>query len=239
MARAYSACVQLVEKGNLAKPLLIQNRTRGRADKLAEALGDKVEVVESVQDAVSRSDIVFTCLGEPRDSSINKDALNIGIFRQAMTLPYRTFSKRPSLAMSKASSSSSVAPFLPTRRMAWRSFAASMELPSSRRLSVRRPTGHGHLHRKRRADQLSYFLYAVGAPAVADAGQLLFVLAGSRAAVERVIPYTTGVMGKAYLHVSEDDFGKASKLKLIGNVSRLNRLANGTAMLMLSAFCSR
>ena len=62
---------------------------------------------------------------------------------------------------------------------------------------------------------------AVGAPAVADAGQLLFVLAGSKAAVAKVIPFTTGVMGKAYLHVSEDDYGKASKLKLIGNVSGL------------------
>ena len=39
--------------------------------------------------------------------------------------------------------------------------------------------------------------------------------------MDRVIPHTTGVMGKAYLHVSVDDYGKASKLKLIGNVSGL------------------
>lgn len=58
----------------------------------------------------------------------------------------------------------------------------------------------------------------VGAPAVADAGQLLFVLAGAQKNVDRVIPFTKGVMGKAYLHVSEDDYGKASKLKIIGNV---------------------
>lgn len=59
----------------------------------------------------------------------------------------------------------------------------------------------------------------VGAPAAADAGQLLFVLAGAKQDADRAIPFTKGVMGKAYLHVSEDDYGKASKLKIIGNVS--------------------
>lgn len=55
----------LVEKGNLAKPLIIFNRTRARADKLADAIGkDKVKVVDAVQDAVSQADIVFTCVGE-------------------------------------------------------------------------------------------------------------------------------------------------------------------------------
>lgn len=58
----------------------------------------------------------------------------------------------------------------------------------------------------------------VGAPAVADAGQLLFVLAGAQKDVDKAVPFTKGVMGKAYLHVSKDDYGKASKLKIIGNV---------------------
>ena len=58
----------------------------------------------------------------------------------------------------------------------------------------------------------------VGVPAVADAGQLLFVMAGAQKDVDRVVPFTTGVMGRAYLHVSQDDLGKASKLKIIGNV---------------------
>lgn len=54
----------LVEKGNLSKPVLIQNRTRARSDKLAESLGnDKVTPVDSVQEAVSKSDIIFSCLG--------------------------------------------------------------------------------------------------------------------------------------------------------------------------------
>lgn len=54
----------LVQKGNLSKAVLIQNRTRARSDKLAEALGqDKVQAVDSVQEAVSQSDIIFSCLG--------------------------------------------------------------------------------------------------------------------------------------------------------------------------------
>ena len=55
----------LVEKGNLSKPLLIQNRTAARSEKLAEALGkDKVIAVATVEEAVKQSDIIFSCLGK-------------------------------------------------------------------------------------------------------------------------------------------------------------------------------
>jgi hypothetical protein len=55
----------LVVKGNLSKPVIIQNRTRARSDKLAEALGSgKVTPVDTVEEAVRQSDIIFTCLGE-------------------------------------------------------------------------------------------------------------------------------------------------------------------------------
>lgn len=53
-----------MEKGNLSKPLIIQNRTRARSDKLASSLEkDKVQVVDSVEEAVRKADIVFTCVG--------------------------------------------------------------------------------------------------------------------------------------------------------------------------------
>jgi hypothetical protein len=57
--------------------------------------------------------------------------------------------------MSKASSSSSVALSLPTQRIAWRSFAESMELPSLLRPFVRWPAGYGF--RNCRADGASNF----------------------------------------------------------------------------------
>lgn len=45
---------------------------------------------------------------------------------------------------------------------------------------------------------------------------LLFVLAGPKADVEKVIPFTKGVMGKAYIELGEN-YGKAASLKIIGN----------------------
>lgn len=48
-------------------------------------------------------------------------------------------------------------------------------------------------------------------------GQLYFVLAGPKELVQKVIPYTKGVMGKGYLDFSDQDFGKASIVKVLGN----------------------
>ncbi len=58
-------CKNLVEKGNLDKPLIIFNRTTKRATDLKERLpSGKSIVVLSIEEAVSKSDIVFTCLGD-------------------------------------------------------------------------------------------------------------------------------------------------------------------------------
>jgi 3-hydroxyisobutyrate dehydrogenase-like beta-hydroxyacid dehydrogenase len=42
-------------------------------------------------------------------------------------------------------------------------------------------------------------------------------LAGPKALVQKVIPYTKGVMGKGYLDFSDQDYGNASILKVLGN----------------------
>ncbi|KAI9839303.1 MAG: hypothetical protein M1819_003298 [Sarea resinae] len=52
---------------------------------------------------------------------------------------------------------------------------------------------------------------------MADAGQLIFVLAGPAAQVDKVKPYTKGVMGRAIIDFSDQDFSKALLLKIIGN----------------------
>lgn len=55
----------LVEKGNLSKPVLIQNRTYARSEGLADSLGkDKVKPVKTVEEAVKESDVIFSCLGK-------------------------------------------------------------------------------------------------------------------------------------------------------------------------------
>lgn len=60
-------CKNLVEKGNLDKPLIIFNRTQKRADDLSTKLGsDKTKVAKTMEEAVAASDIIFTCLGDDK-----------------------------------------------------------------------------------------------------------------------------------------------------------------------------
>ena len=60
-------CKNLVEKGNLEKPLIIFNRTTKRAEDLSKQLpAGKTQVVSSIDAAVTSADIVFTCLGDDK-----------------------------------------------------------------------------------------------------------------------------------------------------------------------------
>jgi 3-hydroxyisobutyrate dehydrogenase-like beta-hydroxyacid dehydrogenase len=61
----------LIEKGQLDKPLIIFNRTPKRATDLSKSLPTgKSTVASSVEDAVSKSDIIFTCVGD--DAAVNE-----------------------------------------------------------------------------------------------------------------------------------------------------------------------
>jgi 3-hydroxyisobutyrate dehydrogenase-like beta-hydroxyacid dehydrogenase len=69
-----------------------------------------------------------------------------------------------------------------------------------------------------------------GAPAMADAGQLVCVLAGKSEAVDKVKPYCKGVMGRENIDYSGQEPAKALLLKLIGNTfiaSMVETLAEG------------
>ncbi len=61
-----------------------------------------------------------------------------------------------------------------------------------------------------------------GAPAMADAGQLVGVLAGPKAAVDRARPYFKGVTARAEIVMSDEPYQRASLLKIIGNTFVLN-----------------
>lgn len=61
-----------------------------------------------------------------------------------------------------------------------------------------------------------------GAPAMADAGVLVPVPAGPRAAVDKVRPYLEGVTARAVIDMSDEPWRKASTLKLVGNTFILN-----------------
>lgn len=69
-----------------------------------------------------------------------------------------------------------------------------------------------------------------GAPAMADAGSLVCVAAGKAEAVEKVKPYTDGVMGRATIDFSNQPAGNATLLKVIGNtfiLNMVNQLSEG------------
>jgi 3-hydroxyisobutyrate dehydrogenase-like beta-hydroxyacid dehydrogenase len=54
-------CKNLVEKGNLDKPLILYNRSKQRSVDLAAALpAGKTEVVDSIAEGVKKADIIFT-----------------------------------------------------------------------------------------------------------------------------------------------------------------------------------
>ena len=68
-------CKNLVEKGDLEKPLIIFNRTRQRATDFNTKLPPgKSMVASSLEDAVSKANIIFTCLGD--DAAIQDTIAN-------------------------------------------------------------------------------------------------------------------------------------------------------------------
>ncbi|PYH44288.1 NAD(P)-dependent oxidoreductase [Aspergillus saccharolyticus JOP 1030-1] len=61
-----------------------------------------------------------------------------------------------------------------------------------------------------------------GAPAAADAGQLVVVPAGPAEAIRRITPFLEGVVAKAVVAMPGEDVGRASTLKVLGNTFILN-----------------
>ena len=69
-----------------------------------------------------------------------------------------------------------------------------------------------------------------GAPPLSAAGLLILVLAGPKLLTSRILPYTTGVLGRAVLDLSGQPQRQASLLKIIGNtfvVQMVEALAEG------------
>ncbi|KKY22021.1 putative 6-phosphogluconate dehydrogenase 2 [Diplodia seriata] len=191
-------CSNLVEKGNLAKPLIIFNRTKKRADDLSAKLpSGKSTVVSSVQDAVRQADIIFTCVGD--DKAINEtiDSALEGDVNGKLFVDCSTVHPETSDALAKRITAKGAG------------FVAG---PGEYTISIH-PIG-----------ATLYICALFGAPAMADAGQLIFVLAGEASWIEKVKPYTTGVMGKSVIDFSGQAHGKATLLKVIGNTFVFNMI---------------
>jgi 3-hydroxyisobutyrate dehydrogenase-like beta-hydroxyacid dehydrogenase len=73
-----------------------------------------------------------------------------------------------------------------------------------------------------------------GAPAIGELGQLIGVLAGPAASVQKARHFFTGVMAKSEIDMSDQPYEKALQLKLIGNTFILNMVEQISEALVLS-----
>jgi 3-hydroxyisobutyrate dehydrogenase-like beta-hydroxyacid dehydrogenase len=171
-------CKNLVEKGSLDKPLIIFNRTQKRATDLSKALpSGKSTVAFSIDEVVSKADIIFTCVGD--DAAINDtiDAALKGSMKGKLFVDCSTVHPDTTEGLAKKIT------------VAGAEFVACP---------------------------------VFGAPAMADSGQLVCVLAGPKESVEKVKPFTKGVIGRAFVDFGGQTVGKATLLKVIGNTFILN-----------------
>jgi 3-hydroxyisobutyrate dehydrogenase-like beta-hydroxyacid dehydrogenase len=177
-------CKNLVQKGALANPLLLYNRTVSRATELSAQIGHST-VCTSIGEAVSEADIIFLCLGD--DGAVKNtiaEAIS-GDVRGKLFVDCSTVHPDTTSAV-----------------------ASMVE------------------------DRGAYFVACpvFGAPPMADAGQLVCVLAGAAEQVQKVRPYCQGVMGRAVIDFSGSAPSKATLLKVIGNtfvLSMIETIAEG------------
>ena len=171
-------CKNLVEKGNLDKPLIIFNRTTKRAEDLSSKIGHST-VASSIDEAVAKSDMIFICLGD--DASINENVEKIlnGDVKGKLIVDCSTVH------------------------------------PDTTAKTANAIEAHGG-----RFVACPVF----GAPAMAEGGQLVCVVAGPKEDVEKVIPYCKGVMGRANIDFGGQPAEKATLLKVIGNTFILSMI---------------
>ena len=166
-------CKNIVEKGKLSKPLIIYNRTAKRAHDLAKTLpSDKSEVITDLPKVVSRSDLIFICVGD--DAAVHEvvDVILKNDVSNKLIVDCSTIHPDTTEALEKKIKS------------AGGEFAACP---------------------------------VFGAPAMADIGKLICVLAGPEANCEKVKPFCTGVMGRTTIDFVGQPPRQATHLKVLGN----------------------
>ncbi|CAG8958809.1 hypothetical protein HYFRA_00011760 [Hymenoscyphus fraxineus] len=168
----------LVEKGELDKPLILFNRTEKKATEFSQTLpSGKSVVVITIEEVVSKSDIIFTCVGDDAAITSTIDTALASNPKGKLFVDCSTIHPNTSTELSKKITEAGA------------SFVACP---------------------------------VFGAPAAADAGQLICVLAGPKESVLKVKPYTKGVMGRADIDFIDEPVEKALQLKIVGNTFVVN-----------------
>lgn len=183
-------CKNIVEKGNLDKPLLLYNRSQQRAEELKATFPEgKAEVASDLAAAVAKADIVFSCVAN--DEAAEATLLGPSVKGLASGVAGKLFVE-----------------------------CSTIHPDTTERLE-KALTGAG-------AEFVAAPVF--GAPAMADAGALVAVLAGARASVDRASAYFKGVTSRAVIDMRDRPARTALTLKLIGNTFILNmveQLAEG------------
>lgn len=177
-------CKNLVEKGDLDKPLIIFNRTTSRAESLSKNVGHST-VASSIPDLVSKSDIIFYCLGDDQSILDTVDKILETSVKDKILVDCST---------------------------------------------IHPDTTTQENEKITKAGGQFVAMPVFGAPAMADAGNLVCVIAGPAAATEKVKPYAKGVMGRANIDFTDQPPSKATTLKVIGNtfiISMITTIAEG------------
>ncbi|KAL2140035.1 hypothetical protein VTI28DRAFT_4312 [Corynascus sepedonium] len=89
---------------------------------------------------------------------------------------------------------------------------------------------------KRFLDRGAEFVAApvFGAPAMAEVGQLVGVLAGPKASIQKARQFFKGVMARSEIDMSDEPYEKALQLKVIGNTFVLNMVEQVSEGLVLA-----
>ncbi|KAL9606438.1 MAG: hypothetical protein Q9179_000404 [Wetmoreana sp. 5 TL-2023] len=181
-------CGNIVKKGKLTSPLLLYNRTTSRAKQLAEELGNCI-VADSAKEAVTKADIIFTCLTD--------DLAVLELFRQILEGDV-TGKLFVNCSTTQPATSDNLA------AMVEKKGAHIVTMP------------------------------VFGEPSMAEKGLLICIPAGRADLVDRVRPYCTGVIGRGIIDFSNEAHGKASLLKVIGNVFIVNMIETVAEGLVLA-----
>lgn len=183
-------CKNIVEKGNLDKPLLLYNRSKQRAEELKATFPEgKAEVASDLAAAVAKADIIFSCVAD--DGAAEATLLGPSVKGVTSGVAGKLF------------------------------VDCSTIHPDTTERLEKALTGAG-------AEFVAAPVF--GAPAMADAGALVAVLAGASASVDRASAYFKGVTSMAVIDMRDRPPRTALTLKLIGNTFILNmveQLAEG------------
>ncbi|KAI0142786.1 NAD binding domain of 6-phosphogluconate dehydrogenase-domain-containing protein [Xylariaceae sp. FL1272] len=182
-------CKNLVEKGNLDKPLILYNRTKKRSEDLAATLpAGKTEIVDTIEEGVKKADIIFTIVS------------NDAAVQEAVTTILKSDIKGKTV------------------------IDCSTIHPDTSKQIAEDILAKG-------GDFVACPVF--GAPAAADAGALIFVPAGPKASIDKLRPYTVGVMGRAEVPFDDKPYETSLKLKLLGNtfvVNMVTQIAEGMTL---------